>query len=225
VSVHECWSVCERREWEEKRLAHRELNSLLIQRTAFRTSPAHTTNHNTSDILLSCVRVTHTHASKQSALPGTEMPSSEKSYHCFQCLRTQSKGRLFKSISFSAKPASCGFALVTVTDCSDDLAVSRRPRQPHRCSGFPLTCFLASNLNQGEGARNSDEPLMAPLLSFPLLARFIPVRHFKVPGFNLKNVTQIMSTIHFMSSTFKDIDIFKLISIRSTLQNRAVFVH
>jgi len=120
---------------------------------------------------------------------------------------------------------SCGFALVTVTDCSDDLAVSRRPRQPHRCSGFPLTCFLASNLNQGEGARNSDEPLMAPLLSFALLARFIPVRHFKVPGFNLKNFTQIMSTIHFMSSTFKDIDIFKLISIRSTLQNRAVFVH
>lgn len=58
VSVHECWSVCERREWEEKRLAHRELNSLLLQRTAFRTSSAHTTNHNTSDILLSCVRVT-----------------------------------------------------------------------------------------------------------------------------------------------------------------------
>lgn len=103
VSVHECWSVCERREWEEKRLAHRELNSLLLQRTAFRTSPAHTTNHNTSDILLSCVRVTHAciktillfQEQKCRALKSPTSVSSGCGLHC--SIGAQSKRRLLKS--------------------------------------------------------------------------------------------------------------------------------
>lgn len=146
---------CERREWEEKRLAHRELNSLVIQSSAFRTSPAHTTNHNTPDILLSCVRVL-THASKQSALPVTEMPGSEKCYHCFQRFRTAlqyqepkaKEGCLNRFHVVQNLPhvafTTCGFALVT----NLLIALMLPPVEelgnfkPLHCSGFPITCKL-----------------------------------------------------------------------------------
>lgn len=143
----------------EKRLAHRELNSLLIQSSAFRTSPAHTTKHNTSGILWSCVRVLM-HASKQSALPVTQTPGSENRAsivftHVRAALQHQSpkQRKVFKSISFSAKSVSFGLSHLWFCSGNNLLIALMLPSVEelgdftHHCSGFFINMHFGVQLD------------------------------------------------------------------------------